>query len=167
VIKWPSDQVTKWPSDQVTKWPVTKWSAVPCGDCNEILHSCSVHAQKGSSPSDWESKWPSEQYHQSYNLNGIFKGEDILWPHIPMIPTDVSFEFKRLQFPVRLAFVLTIKKTQGHRYKCGLNLENKCFSHGLLYVACSRVGKASDLFVYTLKGKHKMLYIQKLFNKHN
>jgi ATP-dependent DNA helicase PIF1 len=94
-------------------------------------------------------------------LNGIFKGEDILWPHIPMIPTDVSFEFKRLQFPVRLAFVLTIKKTQGHRYKCGLNLENKCFSHGLLYVACSRVGKASDLFVYTPKGKTQNVVFSK------
>jgi ATP-dependent DNA helicase PIF1 len=41
-------------------------------------------------------------------LNGKFKGEDILLPRIPMIPTDMSFEFKRLQFPdVRLGFVIT------------------------------------------------------------
>jgi ATP-dependent DNA helicase PIF1 len=38
--------------------------------------------------------------------------------YIPMIPTDVLFEFKRLQFPVRLAFAMTINKAQGQRYKC-------------------------------------------------
>jgi hypothetical protein len=50
--------VTKWP---VTKLPVTNWPAVPCGDCNLILHSCVVHAHKGLSPSDNVTKWPSDQ----------------------------------------------------------------------------------------------------------
>jgi hypothetical protein len=26
-------------------------------------------------------------------LNGKFKGEDVVLPHIPMIPTDMPFEF--------------------------------------------------------------------------
>jgi ATP-dependent DNA helicase PIF1 len=43
-------------------------------------------------------------------LNGKFKGEDVLLPRIPMNPTDMSFEFNRLQFPVRLAFAITINK---------------------------------------------------------
>jgi ATP-dependent DNA helicase PIF1 len=51
-------------------------------------------------------------------LNVKFKGEDVLWPRIPMIPTDMSFEFKRLQYPVRLAFAMTINKAQGHHNKC-------------------------------------------------
>jgi ATP-dependent DNA helicase PIF1 len=51
-------------------------------------------------------------------LNVKFKGEDVLFPRIPMTPTEMSFEFKRLQFPVRLAFAMTINKAQGHRYKC-------------------------------------------------
>jgi ATP-dependent DNA helicase PIF1 len=51
-------------------------------------------------------------------LNGKFKGEDVLLPRIPMIPTDMLFEFKRLQFPVRLAFAMTINIAQGLRYKC-------------------------------------------------
>jgi ATP-dependent DNA helicase PIF1 len=51
-------------------------------------------------------------------LNGKFKREDVLLPRIPIIPTDMSFEFKRLQFPVRLAFAMTINKAQGRRYKC-------------------------------------------------
>jgi ATP-dependent DNA helicase PIF1 len=87
-------------------------------------------------------------------LNVNFKGEDVLLPRIPMIPTDMTFEFKRLQFPVRLAFAMTINKAQRHRYKCVE--ENPCFSHGQLYVACSRVGKLSDLFVYTPE-KQKIL----------
>jgi len=90
-------------------------------------------------------------------LNGKFKGEDVLLPRIPMIPTDMPFEFKRLQFPVRLAFAMTINKSQGQSFQvCGINLENPCFSHGQLYVACSRVGKPSDLFIYTTEeGKTK------------
>jgi ATP-dependent DNA helicase PIF1 len=48
-------------------------------------------------------------------LNVKFKGEDVLLPRIPMILTDMSFEFKRLQFSVRLAFAMTINKAQGHR----------------------------------------------------
>jgi ATP-dependent DNA helicase PIF1 len=51
-------------------------------------------------------------------LNVKFKGEDVLLPRIPMILTDMSFEFKPLQYPVRLAFAMTINKAQGHRYKC-------------------------------------------------
>lgn len=73
-------------------------------------------------------------------ITGKYKGEDVLLPRIPMIPTDLPFDFKRLQFPVRLAFTMTINKAQGQSLQvCGLNLTNPCFSHGQLYVACSRV----------------------------
>jgi ATP-dependent DNA helicase PIF1 len=37
---------------------------------------------------------------EQYNLNGKFTGKDVLLPRIPMIPTEMPFEFKRLQFPV-------------------------------------------------------------------
>jgi PIF1 helicase. len=43
---------------------------------------------------------------------GKFKGEDVLIPRIPLMPTDFSFEFKRVQFPVRLAFTMSINKSQ-------------------------------------------------------
>ncbi|XP_056630705.1 uncharacterized protein LOC130441165 [Diorhabda sublineata] len=37
-------------------------------------------------------------------INGKYADENVCIPRIPMIPTDLPFEFKRLQFPVRLAF---------------------------------------------------------------
>jgi len=83
-------------------------------------------------------------------ISGKCKGEDVLIPRIPMISTDLPFDFKRLQFPVRLAFAITINKAQGQSLSvAGLNLENSCFLHGQLYVACSRVGTPKNLYVYT------------------
>lgn len=95
---------------------------------------------------------------------GKFKGEDVLIPRIPLIPTDLPFQFKRVQFPVRLAFAMTINKSQGQSLEvCGINLEFPCFSHGQLYVACSRVGKPSALFVFSPDGKTKnIVYHQAL-----
>ena len=81
-------------------------------------------------------------------LTGPFEGEAVLIPRIPMIPTDLPFQFKRLRFPIRLAFAITIKKAQGQSLeKGGIDLNTDCFSHGQLYVACSRVGKPDNLFI--------------------
>lgn len=89
-------------------------------------------------------------------ISGKSKGEDVLIPRIPMVPTDFPFNFKRIQFPVRLAFAITINKAQGQSLRvAGLNLENPCFSHGQLYVACSRVGTPKNLFIFSANGKTK------------
>lgn len=87
---------------------------------------------------------------------GKFKNEIVLIPRIPIISSDLTFDFKRLQFPIRLAFAITINKSQGQTLKTvGLNLEKPCFTHGQLYVACSRVGNPNDLFIYTPNEKTK------------
>jgi ATP-dependent DNA helicase PIF1 len=44
-------------------------------------------------------------------LNGKFRGENILLPQIPIIPTDVLIQFKHLQFSIRLAFAMTINES--------------------------------------------------------
>ena len=65
-------------------------------------------------------------------LTGPFEGEAVLIPRIPMIPTDLPFQFKRLQFPIRLAFAITINKAQGQSLeKCGIDLNTDCYT---LYV---------------------------------
>lgn len=99
---------------------------------------------------------------QAIIIRGKFSGEEVLIPRIPMIPTDLPFEFKRIQFPVRLAFAMTINKSQGQSLQvCGLNLEFPCFSHGQLYVACSRVGKPAALFVHAPDNKTNNVVYQK------
>ncbi|ESO11894.1 hypothetical protein HELRODRAFT_71363 [Helobdella robusta] len=41
-----------------------------------------------------------------------------------MIPTDLPFDFKRLKFPVRLAFAMTLNKSQGQSLEvCRINLK--------------------------------------------
>jgi hypothetical protein len=76
-------------------------------------------------------------------LGGDHNGETAFIPRISLIPsaktTDFTFVLKRRQFPVRLAFAVTINKAQGQSVKfVGLDLQVPAFSHGQLYVALSR-----------------------------
>lgn len=59
------------------------------------------------------------------------------------------FTFKRRQFPVKLAFCMTINKAQGQTFdKVGIDLTKDVFSHGQLYVALSRVRSWKSLAVF-------------------
>jgi ATP-dependent DNA helicase PIF1 len=91
-------------------------------------------------------------------LIGCANGEDVFIPPIPIIPTDMPFEFKRLEFPIRLAFVMSINKAQGQSLKvAGINLETPTFSHGQLYVTSSRFVRLCNLMQ-----KLKTLFINRL-----
>jgi len=73
-------------------------------------------------------------------MTGFTKGESVLIPRIPMILSDYLFQFQRMQFPVKVCFAMTINKSQGKTLKfAGINVREDCFSHGQLYVACSRI----------------------------
>ena len=51
---------------------------------------------------------------------------------------DSSIPFHHLEFPVHLAYAITINKSQGQTVKyVGLNLSSSVFSHEQLYVALS------------------------------
>lgn len=76
-------------------------------------------------------------------LGGDHNGEIAFIPRISLTPTsksaDFAFSLRRCQFPVRLAFAISINKAQGQSVgTVGLNLQVPVFSHGQLYVALSR-----------------------------
>lgn len=64
--------------------------------------------------------------------------------------TRKSFDLKTIatftQLPVKLAYAVTIHKSQGQTYD-SVTLDPRCFSAGQLYVALSRVRKVTDLFL--------------------
>lgn len=90
-------------------------------------------------------------------------GKDVFIPRIPIIPSDLPIQFKRIQFPVRLSFAMSINKAQGQSLKVvGLDLQSPCFSHGQLYVGCSRVGNKKNLFLLAPNGKTKNVVYQEV-----
>ena len=72
---------------------------------------------------------------QSTIINGNFKGEEVLFAR------HSSWQGQSLEV-------------------CGINLEFPCFSHGQLYVASSRVGKPSSLFIFAPENKTKNIVYQ-------
>ena len=73
-------------------------------------------------------------------------------PRVTLIDTDpdLPFNLKRIQFPIRLAFSMTINKSQGQTFdKVGIDLREECFGHGQLYVALSRVRRQQDFVVFS------------------
>jgi hypothetical protein len=72
---------------------------------------------------------------------GKHKDRTVFIPRMSMSPTnsDLPFKLKRLQFPVILAFAMTINKSHGQTFeRDGIYLPQPVFSHGQLYVAFSR-----------------------------
>ena len=75
-------------------------------------------------------------------LGGDHDGETALLPCITLSPTlsgmDFAIKLNRRQFPIQLAFAMTIHKSQGQTLKqIGLDLRNPLFTHGQLYVGMS------------------------------
>ncbi|XP_008189353.1 uncharacterized protein LOC103311494 [Acyrthosiphon pisum] len=77
--------------------------------------------------------------------------DDIILPAVALTSgeeDDLPFQMKRIQFPVRLSFAMTINKSQGQTFdRVGLLLPSPAFSHGQLYVAFSRVRDAQSVRV--------------------
>lgn len=92
-------------------------------------------------------------------LSGDHAGKTVIIPRIPLTVNQenhrISCEMTRFQFPIRLAFALTISKAQGQTIgKVGIYLPAPVFSHGLLNVAFTRVGNPRNikLFIRDIPG---------------
>ena len=90
-------------------------------------------------------------------LTGPRQGDEVHLPRICCDSTcdnDLPFAFRRYQFPVKLAWAITINKSQGQGFtgRVGLYLPKPVFAHGQLYVALSRA--ASEANVKILAGTY-------------
>ena len=73
-------------------------------------------------------------------VNGKFKSNIVeIFRTTNFSDDQQPIQFKRVQFPIALASVLSINKSQGQTYeRVGVFLYHNIFAHGQLYVALSR-----------------------------
>ena len=93
-------------------------------------------------------------------LEGLKRNKTIFIPRIKFYADKTSpIPFTRTQFPVKLAYAMTINKAQGQTlHFMGLYLPKPVFSHGQLYTACSRVESKYDLSIYIIDGKNQGIF---------
>jgi hypothetical protein len=82
-------------------------------------------------------------------VGGDHNGERAFIPRLNLSTSDtLPFQLRRRQFPVRVAFAMTINKSQGQSVKhVGLDVRTPVFTHGQLYVAMSRVTSPERIHV--------------------
>ena len=93
---------------------------------------------------------------------GQHAGRRVFISRMPLIPSETNFPFelKRIQFPIRPAFAMTINKSQGQSLKfVGLWLNEPVFTHGQLYVALSRVSCKDDIIINLKPGTIQTLNV--------
>jgi hypothetical protein len=92
-------------------------------------------------------------------ITGDKRGEIVLIPRIALDCDDkeLPFTLRRLQFPIKLAFALTINKSQGQSLESvGIDLSADVFGHGQLYVALSRATNFSNISILLPTPKHRL-----------
>jgi len=76
-------------------------------------------------------------------------------PRIIMSPSGTNWPFvlRHCQFPVRVAFAITINKNQGQTFNnVGVYLPSPVYSHGQLYVTISWVTSSANIKIFSGQG---------------
>ena len=90
-------------------------------------------------------------------------GNKVLIPRITFLTIDTDYISLRRQQFLKLAFSMTINKSQGQTIKkVGIMIDSPLFSHGHLYTAMSRVCDPSNLKIMLKKKTQKQ---REIFNK--
>lgn len=83
-------------------------------------------------------------------IGGQHNGKTVLIPRVVLKPKEGEFPFEwtRRQFPVNVAFAMTINKSQGQTLnRVGIHLPEPVFAHGQLYTALSRTNHPDNVRV--------------------
>ncbi|KAF0766534.1 ATP-dependent DNA helicase PIF1-like [Aphis craccivora] len=68
---------------------------------------------------------------EAFVITGCARGDIVIIPRKTLIQTDYPFEFKIIQFPLKVCFAMTINKSKGQSLSmAGIVLREECFSHG-------------------------------------
>jgi len=95
-------------------------------------------------------------------INGAHAGETFTLHRTRfVVPADPHQpEWVRVQFPCKLAFVLTINKVAGQAFKkVGVYLPTQCFAHGQCYAALTRATDIRRLLVWNGRGDNRVVNI--------
>ena len=101
-------------------------------------------------------------------LTGQAQGKRVFIPKMSLAPSDTNLPFclRRVQFPLRLAYAMTINKSQGQTFdNVGIYLNRPCFSHGQLYVAFSRAKSHKDILVKVDETPEQGKHLGKTYTK--
>jgi ATP-dependent DNA helicase PIF1 len=83
-------------------------------------------------------------------LGGQHNGKAVCIPRILLKPKEgeYPFDWERCQFPVNVAFAMTINKSQGQTLtRVGIYLPEPVFAHGQLYTGSSRPSHPNNIRV--------------------
>ncbi|XP_055905144.1 uncharacterized protein LOC129940729 [Eupeodes corollae] len=90
-------------------------------------------------------------------IKGKCKGEDVLIPRIPMIPTDLPYDFNRLQFPTNLLGITSSLVSSILKLKNLILFQRKAYGAGqLVKLQANKVAERKDNNKKTSTGRERM-----------